>query len=145
MCKRPSKLIAWLLDRDEAEAARKMRLHWWGVLSVILGSLPLFFLFDRIGKLPLALPTFDSAAVIIIAIAIKRKLRRYVWFWITVTIIVAFHVLLILVVPWPTGWTPAPVIIPIAYADIAVVLAIIRLVENQFLKTAPMEMRVSAS
>jgi hypothetical protein len=38
-------------------AAKKMRLPCWGVLFVIMGSLPAFWLFDHAGKFDIALPS----------------------------------------------------------------------------------------
>ena len=105
-----------------------MRLPWWGVLCIIAGSLPLLFLFDHFGKLALARPTLYSAAMVSIAIAMRWKLRRHLWFWVTMTVIAAFHVSLILFVPWTTKWVPAIVIIPIGFADLYVMLAILSVV-----------------
>jgi hypothetical protein len=60
-----------------------------------------------------------------IAIAMRWKLRRNVWFWITMAVIAAFHVPLMLFVPWTTKWVPAIVIIPIAIVDLYLMLAIL--------------------
>ena len=116
------------LNKIITEEDRKVRLPWWGVLCIILGGLPLMYLFDHFGEEALARPTLYSAGMVAIAIAMRWKLRRHVWFWITLTILAALHVPLILVVPWTTKWVPAIVIIPIGIVDLYVMLAILALV-----------------
>jgi hypothetical protein len=106
------------------------RLPWWGVLCVILGAIVVAFLFDHFGKFALARPTIYSAAMISIAVAMRWRLRRQAWFWITIAVIVAFHVPLILFVPWTTKWVPVFAIAPIAIADLYAVLAILAMVER---------------
>ena len=105
-----------------------MRLPWWGVVGVIIGSLPIFWLFDHSGRLNLALPTLNFVGVLAFVIATKWKLRQRVWFWITMTIIVALHVPLILFVPWTTKWVPAIAIAAIDSADICAILAIVSVI-----------------
>jgi len=101
---------------------RKLRLPWWGVLCVIFGALAVLIFFDHFGQLALARPTMISAAMVIIAVAMRWKLKRHVWFWITMTVLAAFHVPLILFVPWTTKWVPALAIIPIGIADLYLML-----------------------
>ena len=100
----------------------KLRLPWWGVLCVILGALPVLFLFDHFGRFDLARPSLTSVAMIAIVIALRWKWRGQVWFWSTVAVFAALHLLLILLVPWSTSWIPAAVIIPIGMADLFVML-----------------------
>jgi len=109
---------------------KKLRLPWWAVLCVIFGTIPLGLLFLYFGKLNLALPVLDSAAMIAITIAMRWRLRRHVWFWIAMAVIVALHVLLILYVPWTNKWVPAPAIIPIALVDLYVMLKTVSIVEK---------------
>jgi len=121
------------LDKVITVEDKKMRLPWWGVLCIIIGGLPLMFVFDYFGKSALALPTLDSVAMVGIAIAMRWQSRWHVWFWITMTFIVALHVLLILSVPWTTKWVPAIVIIPIGIADLYAMLAVLFVV-GQFVE-----------
>jgi hypothetical protein len=118
------------LDEVFTAEDRKMRLPWWGVLCLMIGAAPLLFLFYKLGRPVLALPTLDSAAMLGIAIALRWKLRRHVWFWLTMAAFAAFHILLILLVPWTDKWVPAPVIIPFGLADVYVMLAIVAVVGN---------------
>ena len=105
-----------------------MRLPWWGFLFVIVGAIPLFLLFAYFGKSAIARPTLYSVAIIVIAIAMRWRLRKHVWFWITIALIAAVHVPLILFIPWSTRWVPVIVIIPIAMADLYVMLWILSVV-----------------
>ncbi len=114
--------------KNDAKAAKKMRLPWWGVLCGIIGSTLSAWLFDHFGRFDLALPTLISIGTLGFAVALKWKLRRRVWFWITMTVIVALHVPLILFVPWTTKWVPAPVLVPFCIADLCAMLAILSVV-----------------
>jgi hypothetical protein len=114
--------------KNDIKAAKKIRFPWWGVLCLMIGSVPIFWLFDHIGRFELALPTLISTAALGFPVAVKRKLRRRVWFWITMAVLAALHVLLILSVPWTGKWVPAIVLAGIASADLCVMLAIIDVV-----------------
>jgi hypothetical protein len=116
--------------RQDIKAAKTLRLPWWGVLFVVVGSLPIYWLFDHIGALELALPVLNSIAVLGFAVAVKRHLRRHAWFWITMTILAALHIPLILFVPWTTRWVPAFMIAVIDSADLVVMLAILAVVRR---------------
>ena len=107
---------------------KKMRLPWWGVLCIILGGLPVAYLFDHFGNLALARPTLCSAGMVGVVIAMRWQLRRHAWFWITMAVVVCLHVPLILFVPWTNKWVPAIVIVPIAIADVYLMLAILSVV-----------------
>jgi hypothetical protein len=106
----------------------QMRLPWWGILCVMIGSLPLYLLFVYFKRFDLARPTLTSVAMVAIAIAMRWKLRRHAWFWGTMVILAALHVPLILFVPWTTKWVPAFVIIPIGLADLYVMLWVLSVV-----------------
>jgi hypothetical protein len=114
--------------KNEVKAARKMRLPWWGVLCVIIGALPIYWLFDHFGRLNIALPTLNCVGMLGFVIAVKWKLRRHVWFWATMAFLAALHLPLILFVPWTTKWVPAIAIAAIDSADLIVMLAILSVV-----------------
>jgi hypothetical protein len=116
------------LDEVITAEDRQMRLPWWGVLCVIVGAFPLFFLFDHFGKLALARPILYSAAIIAITVAMRWKLRGRVWFWATMAVFTALHAVLILLVPWTTKWIPVLLIIPIGIADSYAMLWVISIV-----------------
>ena len=108
-----------------------MRLPWWGVLCVMLGALPVFWLFDHFGKSALARPTLYSVATLAITVAMRWKLRRRVWFWITMVAFAALHVALIVFVPWTTEWVPPLAIAPVLIADSYAMLWAISLVAKR--------------
>jgi hypothetical protein len=119
-----------MLLAGETQEKKPRTLPWWGVACVIIGAVPILFLFDRLGRFDLARPTLYSAGMLGAAVAMKWKLRRHVWFWIAVILIAALHVPLILFVPWTTKWVPAIVIVPIAVADLYATLGILSIVEK---------------
>ncbi|WP_446743085.1 hypothetical protein [Silvibacterium acidisoli] len=108
--------------QNELADEKQLKLPWWGVLCVIFGAMPLFFLFHYFGKASLGRPALYSTAMICIAVAMRWRLRREVWFWATVAAITVLHVLLVLFVPWGTKWVPAIIITPIAIADLYLML-----------------------
>lgn len=116
--------------KSDIKAAKKIRLPWWAVLSLLIVGMPTPWLFDHFGKLNLFLPTFNSIGVLTLVIAVKRKLRRHAWFWGTMAILAALHVPLVLFVPWTTKWVPALAIAAIDSADLIVMLAILAVVER---------------
>lgn len=92
------------------------------------GALLIGLLFQSFGKPALERPTGVSIVIVAFAVAMKWELRSRIWFWTAMVIFVAFHVLLVLIIPWPTGWIPAIVMIPIGLADLYVMLAIVSFV-----------------
>ena len=115
---------------DDLERVKKWRLHWRGLLCVIVGSMLIAWLFDHFGRFDLARPTLVSMAALVFAIAVKWKLRWRVWFWITITFFVVLHVLLILSVSWTTEWVPAVVSAGIVTIDLYAMLAAVSVVER---------------
>ncbi len=114
--------------KNDIKAAKKMRIPWWGLLCIGIGSLPIYWLFDHSGRLDLALPTLNCILVLGFLVALKWKLRRCVWFWIIMTTIALLHVPLLLFVPWTTKWVPALAIAFIDSADFCVILSILSVV-----------------
>ncbi len=114
--------------RGEIKAAKKLRLPWWGLLCVFIGSFICARLFDNFGKLGLVLPTLNSIGVLGFMLVLKRKLWRHAWFWGTMAGIAAFHIPLILFVPWTTKWVPAPAIAGIDSLDFCLILWILAVV-----------------
>jgi hypothetical protein len=120
-----------LIDvKGDIKAAQKIRLPWWVVLCIIVGALPIYWIFDRIGKLNIALPTLNCIAVICFIFILKRKLRRHAWFWITMAVIIALHIPLIFYVPWTTRWVPALMISVVDSLDFCLMLWVLSVVEK---------------
>ena len=114
--------------KSDIKAAKQMRLTWWAVLCLLIGGMPLPWLFDHFGSLNLMLPTWNSVAVLGFIVVLKWSLRRHVWFWITMAALAALHVPLILFVPWTTRWVPALAIAVIDSGDFCLMLWIISIV-----------------
>ncbi len=114
--------------KGDIKAVRKIRLPWWGLLCLGIGSFLTAWLFDHLRRFDLALPIINGILILGFAVAVKWKLRRHVWFWGTMTILAALHVPLILFVPWTTKWVPAIAIAAIDSADLIVMLAILSVV-----------------
>ena len=119
--------------KNDIKAARKIRLPWWGVLCVMIGTLPIIWAFDHFERYDLAMPTLYSIATLGFAIGVKWKLRRCGWFWVIMAIIAALHVLLILTIRWTTAWVPALVIVSIGSIEICAILWILYVV-GKFMK-----------
>jgi hypothetical protein len=107
---------------------KQMRLPWWGVLGVVLGTIVLGLLFLVSGRLDLARPSLFTIATFSLVIVMRWKLGRNAWFWITIAALVGLHLPLILFIPWTTKWIPAVVIAPFAMADLYVMLWVLRVV-----------------
>jgi len=116
--------------KSDLRVAKKWRLPWWGVLCVIIGSMPLLLLFDRFGRLNSALPTLTCVVSLGFAIVLKWNLRRKTWFWITISVIAALHILLIVSVPWTDKWVPATAYAGAASLDLVVILVVLAIVEK---------------
>lgn len=116
--------------KGNIRAAKKIRLPWWALLCLGIGSFLAAWLFDHLGKFNLVLPTLNCIFVLGFTVAVKRKLKRHAWFWGTMAILVALHVPLVLFVPWTTKWIPALLIAAIDSADLIVMLAILAVIER---------------
>lgn len=116
--------------KGDIKVAKKIRLPWWALLCVLIGSLLSCWFFDHFGRLNLVLPTANIIGVLSLAIAVKWELRRRAWFWLIMSIIAALHVPLILFVPWTDIWVPAAAFAGAASLDLVVVFVIFEAVGN---------------
>ena len=116
--------------KNDIKAAQKIRLPWWVSLCLGIVSLPIYWSFDHLGKLDIALPTLNCILVLGFVVAVKWKWRWHVWFWITMAVLAMLHVPLVLFVPWTTKWVPALAIAGIDSVDLIVMLAILAVVEK---------------
>jgi hypothetical protein len=119
---------------------KQMRLGWRGLLFFMLGIVVLGIPFVYWGKFNLALPSFVSAAMIVLAVAMRWKLRRRPWFWITMGFLAAIHQPLIVFVPWTTKWIPAVVIAPFGMLDLHAMLWTLAVVGKHMEGLSPAEM-----
>lgn len=91
---------------------------------------PVVLLLHYLGRPTLERPAAVAVIVMAVALKIYWYLHRRWWFWLAMVLIGALHVPIILLVPWPAGWVPAPIIIPFATLDLIVVFALISLLEK---------------
>jgi hypothetical protein len=110
--------------QNDIRAAKKIRLPWWGLLSLGIGSFLTAWLFDHLGRLGLALPTVIVVLVLLFAVVIKRPLKGQMWFWVTMVFIAALHVAVVVYVPWTSRRVPAPVVAGIASVDLCLILVV---------------------
>ena len=114
--------------KGDVKEAQKIRLPWWALFCLGIGSFLAAWLFDHLGRLDLVLPALNSVFVLCFILVLKWKLRRHQWFWITMIIIAALHVPLILFVPWTTKWVPALAIAFIDSVDFCAILWVLAIV-----------------
>ena len=108
--------------RIDIAAAKKLRLPPGGILGVIVGSVPIYWLFDHFGKLNMALPVLNFIAVFGFLVALKWRFRRRIWFWALFAVLAALHVELILFIPWTTRWVPVLAIAVMDSADFCLIV-----------------------
>jgi hypothetical protein len=116
--------------KADLKVAKKLRLHWRGLVAVMIGSFLVCLLFDHFGRFDVARPSILAAGAISFTVVVKWNLNKRTWFWLTMALIVALHVLVILSVPWTTKWVPAVVIAGFCTVDLVVMLAIVDAVET---------------
>jgi uncharacterized membrane protein (DUF485 family) len=100
--------------------------------GLMLGAavLPMVFLLIYLGRIELAYPVLASIVAIGFAIRAYWELRGRLWFWITISLFIAEHLILILRIPWRSGWVPAPVTMAFCVFDLAIILGVISLIER---------------
>jgi hypothetical protein len=108
--------------------SEQLTLSWKSLLAIFVCALLIGLLFNFLGKSALERPTGLSIVIVAFAVAMKWELRSHIWFWITTAIFVALHARLVLFIPWPAGWIPAVVMIPIGLADLYVMLEILSVI-----------------
>ena len=116
--------------KNDIKDAKKVRLPWWALLCLAIGSLPIYWFFYHFGRFDLALPMLNCILVLGFLIALKRKLWPNMWFWVTMAVLAALHVPLILLVPWGGRWVPALAIGAIDSLDFCLILWVIAFVEK---------------
>jgi hypothetical protein len=100
--------------------------------GLVVGAiiLPVVLLLRVLGRPELNYPILAACTAIAFAIRGRWELRSRWWFWLTAVVIVCLHVPLILLIPWKTGWVPAPVTMLACLADFAILFGIFGLVEK---------------
>lgn len=108
------------------------------MFGLIVGMiiLPMILFLNHVGRTELDYPVLAALVAIAFAIRGRWELRAKWWFWLTMTVIVGFHALIVLLVPWKSGWVPAPLTILFCIVDLAIIFGVINLIEKQVTKSA---------
>jgi hypothetical protein len=107
-------------------------------LKILAVVAPVFFLFAYLGKAELGLAACVPLGMSIFAIKLRWELRKYVWFWAIIAFVLALHAWLLFVVLMPHGLLAgigslhAIGLLPVAVADLLIILGTIRLAEKVF-------------
>jgi hypothetical protein len=117
-----------MIDQNESQSDELFSRKW--LLLVCLCLVPLFLLFGFLGYPGKGRAATLFAGVVATAIRASWNLRKHVWYRVTVTTLSALHLLLVLLVPWPSGSFPAVALLPVAVADFAIVYGSIKLAEK---------------
>ena len=102
--------------------------------SIIL--LPVFFFFRHIGREDMGLNIGMCLGMFVIAIRIRWDLRTRFWFWGVIVLLFAFHVPFFCLIQWPHVWVPGVALLPIALADLMIILGAVRFVEKFIVKAS---------
>ncbi len=116
--------------KSDIKAAKKLWLPWWLLLPLIALAFGACALFDRFGKLSMALPMLNCVFVLGVLIYLKWGLRQRPLFWATIAIIVAVHAVVIWYIPWSSKWVPAAAIAVISTIDFYLMLWTLAAVRN---------------
>jgi len=80
--------------------------------------------------------------MVLLAIKVRWDLRKRVWFWAVIVFVLLLHIPLLFLFRWPQGfhgWLPAYAMLPIALADILIILGAVQPVETFIVKDPPAE------
>jgi hypothetical protein len=106
--------------------SRLSTLVWTLVVAAVAS--PAIPLVRYLGRSDLSVSAFCVAAVLLMVIIVSGKLWTQWWFWATMIPVTGAHVLLILRVPWPDRWVPAPILIAFALVDLFAIFYLLYLV-----------------
>ena len=101
-------------------------------LLVLVGTLVTISVTEHLGRAELTRPIIISIVTLAIIVIIYPELYKKLWFWMVTTVFAGFHLALILLVPWSSGWVPSAAIAPLCIADLAIMIWIINLVQKCF-------------
>ena len=101
----------------------------WGLYVGICTS-PLYIVFACLGDPKRGFTAWISAMIVSAVVMLFWGLRKRAWFWATVGVIVAYHVPVVVLIPWPFGRLNYIQMLPIALPDLCLAYGIIRLVER---------------
>lgn len=102
----------------------RARIFLWGVLFALCMA-PVLLWLNFIDHQELMYPVIGSVAAIVIAIRGRWDLRSYTWFWFTMFVVAALHLVIILRIPWKSGWVPAPITGLFCIVDLVIIFGLL--------------------
>jgi len=107
--------------------------------GVVVGAImvAVLIVFQNLGNYELGLSVSICTGMTIFAIILRWDLRRKPWFWGVIALISAIHVPLVLMVPWPLKTFNRLSLLPIALADLLIILGPVYFVEKFIVKASP--------
>lgn len=99
-------------------------------IGVVTCIAPLLLLLNYAGRDELMYPVLESSGAVFIVARGRWDLRRCRWFWALVFLYALVHVGLILLIPWKSGWIPAPLIMVFGIVDTALFFSAVWLIEQ---------------
>jgi hypothetical protein len=111
-----------------AEISRA-RIFLFGVLFAVCMT-PILLWLNYIDHQEMMYPVIGAAAAIVLVVRGRWDLRYRRWFWFTMLVIVALHVVVVLRIPWKTGWVPAPLTSLFCIVDLVVIFGLLAGIEK---------------
>jgi hypothetical protein len=90
----------------------------------------LFIFFAYFGDARRGATAWFSGIVAFVAVRMFWGLRRLMWFWTTIAVILVYHILLIVLLPWPFEQLSYIQLLPLGFLDLGLAYGIIRLAEK---------------
>lgn len=119
-----------------AELRKKRKMDYTGFVIVAV-IVPVYLLFAHLGKEQMGKSAILVLTAVMFAIRIYWDLRRRLWFWATILSLLALHLPLRFLLPWPSGWLPIELTLPVALADFLIVLGAARLIGKHTSQSPP--------
>jgi hypothetical protein len=118
----------WDIPKKDVAEVDRIRVPWWGLICVMVATLPVCWLLDRARRPELTIPVMGSVYVFGVVLVVKWRLRHHLWFWLTITFFAALHVAMFCFAPWMKREFSTFASIVFAAVDVYAMLAMISVV-----------------
>ena len=112
---------------SDIKKIQSLWLPWPSILLLFVLFSGLFYAFDHFFIIDRAIPFIMISTVFLLILIVKRNIWGNLWFWTVFLIMGIGHFLILLYLPWPTGWTPAFVSVLLSFIDLYLLLFTINL------------------
>ena len=103
--------------------------YFFGIIVALI-VIPFLIWLSASRRSEFVYPVMVTSGAVASVVWVSWDLKRHLWFWSTIGIFVFLHVVLILVVPWRSGWVAAPVTGFACIVDLGIMLGSIRFLEK---------------